>query len=59
MSILYFILPISILFAVGVVCAFIVATLTGQWDDLDTPAYRILLDDASGAEGPGKWEERR
>jgi cbb3-type cytochrome oxidase maturation protein len=45
MNVLYFILPISILFAMGVVGAFVVATVTGQWDDLDTPAHRMLLDD--------------
>jgi cbb3-type cytochrome oxidase maturation protein len=47
MNVLYFILPLSFLFAAGIMYVFIRATLSGQWDDLDTPAYRILFDDES------------
>ncbi len=45
MNVLYFILPISLLFALGVIVVFIVSTLSGQWDDLETPAHRMLIDD--------------
>lgn len=45
MSVLIVILPIATLFAIGVIAVFIKATLDGQWDDLETPAHRILLDD--------------
>ncbi|CAA6817691.1 MAG: Type cbb3 cytochrome oxidase biogenesis protein CcoS, involved in heme b insertion [uncultured Thiotrichaceae bacterium] len=29
----------------GVVIAFIITVKTGQYDDLDSPAHRILMDD--------------
>lgn len=29
----------------GVIIAFIVSIKTGQYDDLDSPAHRILMDD--------------
>ena len=45
MNVLYFIIPVSLLFALGIAVVFILATLNGQWDDLDTPAHRILLED--------------
>ena len=51
MNVLYFILPISFLFAAGVVGVFIWATRTGQWDDLETPAHRILWDDEINQQG--------
>lgn len=51
MNVLYFILPLSFLFAAGCVIVFIRATLDGQWDDLDTPAHRILLDDSEPPQG--------
>ncbi len=42
---LYFILPLALLVAGGAVAAFAWSVKTGQLDDLDTPARRILLDD--------------
>ncbi len=45
MNVLYFILPLSLLFSMGALIVFILAVRKGQFDDLDTPAYRILLED--------------
>jgi cbb3-type cytochrome oxidase maturation protein len=45
MSIVYFLLPIALLLGFGFLAAFIRAGMLGQYDDLDTPAYRVLLDD--------------
>jgi cbb3-type cytochrome oxidase maturation protein len=42
---LYFILPLALLVAAGAVAAFAWSVKTGQLDDLDTPARRILVDD--------------
>lgn len=45
MIIISILLPIALLLGLGFLAAFIRASSTGQYDDLDTPAYRILIDD--------------
>ena len=45
MSILYLLIPLALLLLGGAVWAFFWAVGSGQFDDLDTPAMRILLDD--------------
>jgi cbb3-type cytochrome oxidase maturation protein len=45
MSVLYIVLPLAILLAIAAVLAFSWAVRTGQMDDLQTPALRILHDD--------------
>ena len=45
MSVIYLLLPIASLLAAGGVAAFIWAVRRGQFDDLDTPAVRMLHDD--------------
>jgi cbb3-type cytochrome oxidase maturation protein len=45
MSILYLMIPMGILIVIGAVWAFFWAVNSGQFDDLDSPAWRILLDD--------------
>ncbi|UCF67692.1 MAG: cbb3-type cytochrome oxidase assembly protein CcoS [Acidobacteriota bacterium] len=45
MSVLFIVFPLAILLAVVAVIAFIWAVRTGQYDDTDTPAMRILHDD--------------
>jgi cbb3-type cytochrome oxidase maturation protein len=47
MTILYIMVPIAFLLAGGAVLAFIRAATQGQFDDLETPAQRMLLDDES------------
>lgn len=44
MSILFLILPITLLLSLGAVAAFTWATRGGQFDDLQTPALRALHD---------------
>ena len=44
MEIIYFLLPLALLIALGFLAAYIWALKSGQYDDLDTPAYRMLLD---------------
>ena len=48
MSVLYIMLPVALLIASGAVWAFIIAARAGQMDDLETPAYRMLVDDEDG-----------
>ena len=45
MSILFALIPLAIVLLAFAVWAFFWAVRSGQFDDLDTPAVRILLDD--------------
>ncbi len=45
MDILFVILPLALLIAAIAVAAFVWAARSGQFDDLDTPGRRMLLDD--------------
>ena len=45
MSVIYILLPIAVLLAIAAVGAFIWAVRRGQFDDLDTPAVRVLHDE--------------
>jgi cbb3-type cytochrome oxidase maturation protein len=45
MSILYVLIPLALLLLGGAVWAFFWAVGSGQFDDLDTPAMRIVMDD--------------
>lgn len=45
MSILILMIPMALLFAAGFLWAFFWAADKGQFDDLDTPALRMLVDD--------------
>jgi len=45
MSVIYFLIGCSILLAVGFLLAFLWSINSGQNDDVDTPAIRMLFDD--------------
>lgn len=45
MSALFVVLPLAILVSSLAVVAFVVSVKRGEFDDLETPARRILLDD--------------
>lgn len=45
MSIIYVMIPLALLLAAGGVIAFVRAARGGQFDDLETPAHRMLDDD--------------
>ncbi len=45
MNIVYLLLPLALLMAAGSACAFIWASSQGQYDDLVTPAHKILLEE--------------
>lgn len=45
MSVLFIILPLAMVMAGIAVAAFIVAARRGQYDDLDSPAWRVLFTD--------------
>jgi cbb3-type cytochrome oxidase maturation protein len=54
MEILYLLIPLSVVLAFLIGAAFWWSVASGQFDDLEGPAHRILLDDDSGSDSrPG------
>ncbi len=51
MSILYLLIPLALLLLGGAVWAFFWAVGSGQFDDLDTPAMRVVMDDDTKPHG--------
>jgi cbb3-type cytochrome oxidase maturation protein len=45
MSVLWIVIPLAFLFAGAAIWAFVWTVRTGQMDDLETPASRILVED--------------
>jgi cbb3-type cytochrome oxidase maturation protein len=52
MSVIYLLISISIVVAIGFFVAFIRAVKTGQYDDDYTPSVRMLFDDELKIENP-------
>ena len=53
MSIILVLIPLSIVFAVAFLAAFIWAVRSGQYEDTCTPSMRLLLDESGGTKiGP-------
>jgi len=44
MEVVYLLIPIAILLVAAMVGAFVWASKSGQFDDLEGPAHRILMD---------------
>jgi len=49
MNVLYVVVPLALLVVLAAVIAYLWAVRHGQFDDLATPAVRVLHDDASEA----------
>jgi cbb3-type cytochrome oxidase maturation protein len=45
MSILYMLIPIAVLLIAGAIWFFVWSVRTGQFEDMEGPAHRILMDD--------------
>jgi cbb3-type cytochrome oxidase maturation protein len=45
MSVIYILLPLAVILAAVALFAFVRAVKAGQFDDLDTPAHRMLHDE--------------
>ena len=55
MSVLYLVVPMALVIVAAAVWAYVWATRSGQMDDLDTPAVRMLHDDEPpGGRRPSK-----
>lgn len=59
MSVLLIVLPIALVLAAAGVIAFIWMARTGQLDDLETPAVRMLFDDEAGNDPPTPPKDTR
>jgi len=67
-SVMFILLPLALVFAAAALGVFIWAALSGQCDDVHTPAVRILYDDESAGyddesaghddEPPGPFRQR-
>ncbi len=49
MSVLYLLIPLALLFALGAVLAFVWTVRDGQLDDLESPPHRALFEDGADA----------
>ena len=45
MEIIFFLIPIALLLVAGIVAGLFWAVKSGQFDDLEGPAYQILMDE--------------
>ena len=62
MSVLFVAVPVALAIALFAVIAFVFQVRSGQYDDLETPAIRILFDDESGQRpvtGKARSESRK
>ena len=48
MNLVLFLLPLALALSALFMIWFVRAALSGQFDDLETPSHRILLDDKEG-----------
>jgi cbb3-type cytochrome oxidase maturation protein len=53
MEILYLLIPVSLVFVGLIAWVFLWAVRSGQYDDMEGPAYRILMDDDRPVTGQG------
>jgi cbb3-type cytochrome oxidase maturation protein len=56
MDILYLLVPLSLLLVAGIALVFLWAVKNGQFEDMEGPAHRILMDDELPAQKEGKEE---
>ncbi len=52
MEILYLLVPLAVILAGVIVWAFLWSIRSGQFDDLEGPAHRILMEDDEPANAP-------
>ena len=58
MEIIYLLIPLSLVLIGVIVWAFLWAVRSGQFDDLEGPAHRILMDDDSVKTGKDAEEKK-
>lgn len=58
MNILFIIIPISLLVVAGIIWIFVWSVKSGQFDDMEGPAHRILMDDEVQSDEAGSDKGR-
>jgi cbb3-type cytochrome oxidase maturation protein len=53
MDILYLLIPLSLVFVVIIALVFLWAVKSGQFEDMEGPAHRILMDEDFPGKPPG------
>lgn len=59
MEILYILIPVAILLVIAMIAGFLWAVKSGQFDDLEGPAHRILMDKDEAQERAPRTRKRR
>jgi cbb3-type cytochrome oxidase maturation protein len=59
MDILWLLVPLSVLIALGIGAIFVWSARSGQFDDLEGPAHRMLMDDDRSQQIGADQQERR
>ncbi len=59
MEVVYLLIPLAALLVIVIVAAFLWAVRSGQFDDLEGPAYSILMDDDEEPQGNDGGTDRR
>lgn len=58
MNIIFYIIPLAVALGAFFIILFIWATKSGQYDDMDTPAYKILIEDQTSNNKNIKGKEK-
>jgi len=59
MESVYLLVPISVLLVFGIAAAFWWSVKSGQFDDLEGPAFKVLMDDEEAAQGKVAEQEKK
>ncbi len=59
MEIIFFLIPIALLLVAGIVAGLFWAVKSGQFDDLEGPAYQILMDEEVYPEKDDRDKEKK
>ena len=59
MESIYLLVPISVLLVFGIAAAFWWSVKSGQFDDLEGPAFKVLMDDDDAVQGKVAEQEKK
>lgn len=51
MEVVYLLVPVSVVLVFGIAVAFWWSVKSGQFDDLEGPGFKVLMDDDAAAQG--------
>ena len=58
MDIIYLLLPVALIIVIIIIAVFFWAVKSDQFDDLEGPAYRILMDDDEKPSAPSTEDKK-